>query len=153
GVWTQLIRSSKGAILGRLLLHHGTHRFPGDAERNAFDYLAQTAALLIEHRRENEERLDATRKLEQRTVQFEILLHRAPIGLFVLKSDFTFKHVNPTAQAMIGISGNLVGRDFGEVMRLIWGAGRAEDMERTLRHVLKTGESYANPEFTEQRLD
>jgi PAS domain S-box-containing protein len=153
GVWTQLIRSSKDAVLGRLLLHHGTSRFPGDAQRNAFDYLAQTAALLIEHRRENEERLDATRRLQQRTAQFEILLHRAPIGLFVLNSNFAFKHVNPTAQAMIGVTANLVGRDFGEVMRTIWADDRAEDMVRTLRHVLKTGESYVNPEFTEQRLD
>jgi len=99
------------------------------------------------------EREAANQLLRQRTAQFETLLNQAPIGVYVVDSDFRLREVNPMARPAFGDLPDLIGRDFGKVIRKLWPQPRADEIIRQFRHTLETGESYAVPEFGEARAD
>ncbi|MBV9120773.1 MAG: PAS domain-containing protein [Chloroflexi bacterium] len=94
----------------------------------------------------------AEEALRRRTEQFETLLNEAPLGVYLVDADFRIRHVNPTALPVFGIA-DLVGRDFGEVMHILWPKPYADEVVQRFRHTLQTGEPYATPERTEKRLD
>ena len=85
--------------------------------------------------------------------EFEALLNRAPLGVYMVDDDFRIRRVNPTALPVFGEIENLIGRDFDEVIRILWPPEYAEEIVRRFRHTLETGEPYVAPEWTEQRLD
>jgi signal transduction histidine kinase/DNA-binding NarL/FixJ family response regulator len=58
--------------------------------------------------------------LRRRTTQFETLLNEAPLGVYLVDADFKIQAVNPTALPVFGDIPNLVGRDFDEVIRILW---------------------------------
>ena len=64
--------------------------------------------------------------LRQRTAQFETLLNQAPLGVYVVDANFKLRDVNPTARPVFGDIPDLIGRDFGEIMRLLWPREYAE---------------------------
>ena len=82
-----------------------------------------------------------------RTAQFETLIGRAPLGIYLVDADFRIREVNPTARAVFGEALEVIGRDFGEVMRLLWPQQYAEEMVRLFQRTLETGEPY----FTSER--
>ena len=132
---------------------------PGEAtaERNFQRQMRDVnEALLVSSLRQHElaELADlAEKSLHQRTDQFETLLNEAPIGIYLVDSDFRIKQVNPTALAVFGQIPDLIGRNFDEVIHILWKKEEADDVVRRFRHTLKTGEPYAVPEFIEERLD
>jgi PAS domain S-box-containing protein len=144
--WSQPIRSSGGKVLGTIALYHSTVRTPRPQELDAVNYLAQTAALLIEKHREAEGRL-------ARTAQFETLLNHAPLAVFVVDSDFAVRQVNPIALPVFGDIPDLIGRNFEEVMHILWSNEQAEEIIRLFRRTLDTGESYIDPELVAVRKD
>jgi len=95
----------------------------------------------------------AEKALHQRTDQFEALLNEAPIGIYLVDSDFRMRQVNPTALAVFGQIPDFIGRDFDEVIHSVWQKAEADEIVRRFRHTLETGESYLVPEFIEERLD
>jgi PAS domain S-box-containing protein len=88
-----------------------------------------------------------------RTEQFETLLNKAPLGMYVVDADFRIREVNPVARPVFGDIPDLIGRDFGEVMRIMWKPAAADETIRMFRHTLETGESHWIPECSEPRLD
>src|SRR6185503_10266663 len=59
--------------------------------------------------------------LHQRSAQFETLLNQAPIGVYLVDADFRIRAVNPVALPAFGaIPGGVVGRDFDEIMHILW---------------------------------
>jgi PAS domain S-box-containing protein len=48
---------------------------------------------------------------------------------------------------------DLIGRDFDEVIHVIWERGYADELVRLFRHTLETGEPYFAPERIEERRD
>jgi PAS domain S-box-containing protein len=99
------------------------------------------------------DREEAHKLLRQRTAQFETLLSQAPIGVYVIDSDFRLREVNPTARLVFGDIPDLIGRSFDEVIRILWPNARANEIIQLFRHTLETGESYSMPEFAEERAD
>lgn len=91
--------------------------------------------------------------LHRRTAQFETLLNQAPLGVYLVNADFRICDVNPTARLIFANVPDVVGRDFGEVMRILWPQEQADDLVRIFRHTLETGEPYETPERSEHRLD
>ncbi len=85
--------------------------------------------------------------------QFETLLTEAPLGVYLLDADFRIRAVNPAARPVFGDIPDLIGRDFAEVMRILWPQVHAEQIIRIFRHTLETGEPHAEPEFAERRAD
>jgi signal transduction histidine kinase/DNA-binding response OmpR family regulator len=91
-------------------------------------------------RHETTQRLEASaHQLARRTAQYETLLNRAPLGVYVVDSDFRIIEVNPTAMPFFGDI-ELIGRDFASVMRILWVARYAEEVIALFRHTLSTGE-------------
>jgi len=113
------------------------------------ELLARVGALLeLRHmRRPTEE------AFRLRTAQFETLLTEAPLGVYLVDADFRIREANPTARAVFGDIPDLIGRDFDEVIHLLWPKTYADDVVRLFRHTLETGEAYFAPEHIEKRLD
>ena len=97
---------------------------------------------------------EATEALRNRTAQYETLLKQAPLGVYVVDADLRILEVNPIAQpAFAAIPGDVVGRDFAEVVRALVDEARADEVIRTFRHTLETGEPHIVPEYAALRRD
>ena len=99
------------------------------------------------------ERKKIEQDLKTRTEQFESLFNAAPFGIHLMDSYFTVRQVNPYALPAFGDIPDLIGRDFGEVMHMLWPAPKAEEIIKLFRHTLETGESCVVPEMIEKRAD
>ena len=65
---------------------------------------------------------EAGAPLSRRTVQ--TLLNQAPLGVYLVDADFRIREVNPVALPVFGdIPGGVIGRDFGEVIHILWEQG------------------------------
>ncbi len=99
------------------------------------------------------ERKRAEHALAQCTQQFETLLIHAPFGVYLIGSDFRVRAVNPSAMPTFAGVPNVVGRDFDEVMHILWPSDRADETVQLFRHTLATGEAYYAPDDSEVRKD
>jgi len=91
--------------------------------------------------------------LQHRTAQFATLLNQAPLGVYLIDADFKIREVNPTAAKVFGDIPSLVGRDFAEIIAILWPKTYAQELVRIFRHTLETGEPHFMPERVEQRRD
>ena len=99
-------------------------------------------------RRETEE------ALRYRGEQFQTLLNQAPLGVYVVDADFRIREMNPVALPVFGdIPGGVIGRDFDEVIHILWDKDFADELVRIFQHTLATGEPYVTAERAERRLD
>ena len=99
-------------------------------------------------------RQEATQSLLYSAAQFETLLSKAPLGVYLVDADFRIRHVNPIALCVFGdMPGGLVGRDFDEIVHVMWERDYADEIVRIFRHTLATGESYVAKERAEIRAD
>jgi len=86
-------------------------------------------------------------RLRRRATQFETLFNQAPIGVYLIDSDFRIREVNPMARSVFeSVSGDILGRDFDEVLHIIWEKKFAEETSREFRRTLETGVPYATAE-------
>jgi PAS domain S-box-containing protein len=89
-----------------------------------------------------------------RGAQFETLFNRIPLGVYIVDSDFRICEVNPVALPVFGnIPGGVFGRDFEEIIRILWEKEYADEVVAIFRHTLETGESHITPERGECRAD
>jgi PAS domain S-box-containing protein len=96
----------------------------------------------------------AQETLSRHAEQFETLLKQAPLGVYVVDSQFRIVEANPIAHAVFGVvDGGIIGRDFGEMMHRLWPSAYADDVIRIFRHTLETGEPHIEPERAEVRAD
>ena len=98
-------------------------------------------------------RREAAERASYRTAQFEILVDRAPVGIFLVDADLRIRHVNPIGRPVFGDIDNLVGGNYDEVIHRLWSKEYADEIVARFRHTLETGESYATPERAEYRID
>ncbi|HEY6924170.1 MAG TPA: PAS domain-containing protein, partial [Steroidobacteraceae bacterium] len=91
--------------------------------------------------------------LRSRTAQFETLLNNAPLGVYLVDADFRLRELNPTAHRVFGGSPDLIGRDFAEVLQILWPKTYADEVVRLFRQTLETGQPYFMPERIEERRD
>ncbi len=120
----------------------------GGLQAGADDYLIKPFSA-----RELLARVSTQLQLRQRLAQFETLVKQAPIGIFVVDSTFHICQVNPVARPVFGDLPGLIGRDLGEVMRILWRPEYAEEIVQIFRRTLETGEPYSTPNRTEYRID
>ena len=101
-----------------------------------------------------QQRREARAALEQRSAQFEALLNQAPLGVYLVDADFKIRQVNPVALPVFGnVPGGVVGRDFNEIIHILWERPYADEVAAIFRHTLETGEPYITPERAEYRAD
>lgn len=89
----------------------------------------------------------------QQQMSFD-LVEDAPFGVYVVGADFrvvsmnrnsrdgAFRHVRP-----------IIGRDFAEVLRILWPERVASDLIHRFQATLATGTPYVSRDFTSQRAD
>jgi PAS domain S-box-containing protein len=103
--------------------------------------------------------LSRLRQKTERTLRYhseerQTLIRQAPLGVYLVDADFTIREVNPVAMPVFGdIPGGVVGRDFDEVMHIIWAKEYADEIVGIFRRTLDTGEPYVTPERAEFRID
>ncbi len=126
-----------------------TRRIAELERANAEVQAARTAALKL-----MDDALKANEALQRQSSRFETLLNNAPLGVYLVDADFRICEVNPVALPVFGdIPGGVVGRDFGEIMHMMWEETYADEIVRISRNTLETGEPYFAPERTEYRAD
>jgi len=81
------------------------------------------------------------------------LIEKAPFGLYVVDAQFRLQHVSSGAEHVFSKIVPHIGRDFAEIMALLWEGPFVREVIGHFRHTLETGEPYAEKEFTEKRRD
>ncbi|MGH8589827.1 MAG: histidine kinase dimerization/phospho-acceptor domain-containing protein, partial [Gammaproteobacteria bacterium] len=95
--------------------------------------------------RESEERL------RRNAETFSKLVDQSPFGIYTVDSEFRIAQVSTAAQPAFRNVRPLIGRDFGEAIRIIWPEPFASEVIDIFRHTLETGEPHLAPSLTEQR--
>ena len=99
-------------------------------------------------------RQETERALRQRSEQYQTLLNQAPLGVYVVDADLRIREVNPVAAPLFeSVPGGAIGRDVGEIMRMLWEKPVADEAVEAFRHTLATGEPSETLERSARRLD
>ncbi|MFZ0839706.1 MAG: response regulator [Xanthobacteraceae bacterium] len=99
-------------------------------------------------------RREATKELQYRTAQFETLFNQAPLGIYLVDSELCIREVNPTALVAFGaIPGGIIGRNFEDIIHVLWPKKYADEVVEIFRQTMKTGESFTTPHRAEVRAD
>ena len=152
----QLARSADGELVEieyRLRHPDGTWRWFGgrktpftrDADGNVREVIGTSSDI--------SERKKAAEALHQNAELFSTLIAQAPMGTYVVDAQFRVHQVNAEALPVFAAVQPVIGRDFREVLNVLWGpevGGRCADI---FRLTLETGERYVSPRFTEMRND
>lgn len=103
--------------------------------------------------RDISDRKQAENTLRRSEALFAELVARAPVGVYVVDARFKLQQVNPMALPVFINVQPLIGRDFSEVLQLLWPKRVAAQIVARFRHTLKTGVPYQSLEFAERRQD
>jgi PAS domain S-box-containing protein len=98
-------------------------------------------------------RKQAEEILRRNEALFSALVAQAPVGVYVVDAAFRLQQLNPTAQVVFKKVHPLIGRDFSEIIRIVWPDRVANQIVKRFRHTLQTGQSFQSPEFTARRRD
>jgi len=91
--------------------------------------------------------------LRQNEALFSALVELAPTGMYVVDGQFRLQQINARALSAFAKVERKIGRDFGEVMEILWGPEIGAQLAGIFRHTLATGEAYRSPRFAEHRQD
>jgi PAS domain S-box-containing protein len=99
------------------------------------------------------ERKHSEEILRQNEALFTALVNLAPTGVYVVDAQFRLQQINALALPAFAKVEPKIGRDFGEVMNILWGPEVGAQIVKVFRHTLATGERYVSPRFSEYRHD
>src|SRR5690606_14251054 len=98
-------------------------------------------------------RREAAEQLRRNHETFYQLVQNNPFGIYVVDGDFRLRQVSLGARKVFENVSPLLGRDFAEVLRVIWNEPFATSAINLFRHTLETGEPYTSPSTVEKRHD
>ncbi|MES2658001.1 MAG: PAS domain-containing protein [Verrucomicrobiota bacterium] len=99
------------------------------------------------------ERRAAEEALRENEALFSTIIDQAPGGVYVVDDRFRMMQVNSLAQPTFAAAEPVIGRDFSEIMHILWGPEMGGQLCAIFRQTLETGESYVSPRFTHRRQD
>jgi PAS domain S-box-containing protein len=91
--------------------------------------------------------------LRRNEALFSALISQAPVGIYVVDAKLRLQQVNPKARPVFSRVRPLIGRDFSEIIHILWPSRVADQIMKRFRHTLKTGAPYRSPDFAERRRD
>ena len=97
------------------------------------------------------ETADLRLKLALNAATFEALVRNNPFGVYVVGSDFKMLHTSLGTVSVFGGVDPLIGRDFAEIVRILWPEPFATEIIGRFRQTLETGEFYINHGVVEKR--
>ncbi len=92
-------------------------------------------------------------ELVRSEAQLQTLFNEAPLGIYLVDADFRIARVNPTAMPVFGNIPKVIGRNFDEVIHILWPQEQADELVERFRHTLESGEPYRVPEHIIERRD
>ena len=84
---------------------------------------------------------------------FAALVEQAPTGVYVVDAQFRLQQINARALPAFATVDVRKGRDFSEVLNILWGQKVGDQLTAIFRQTLETGEPYVSPRFSEWRHD
>ena len=113
-------------------------------------------ALLISSVRQHEltekaEKAEAA--LRESNARFEAVFDASPVGMYLVDADLRIRQMSRKARPVFGNIGEVIGRDFVEVIHILWPPQSADEIVARFRHTLESGEPYVALEFSEERYD
>ena len=99
------------------------------------------------------ERARAEMKVHAAHDTFRNLVDRSPFGIYAVDADFRLIQVSDGAQKVFENVRPLLGRDFAEVLSILWPAPFANEAIGLFRHTLATGEPYRASNVVGKRAD
>jgi PAS domain S-box-containing protein len=97
------------------------------------------------------ETTSALLQLAANAATFEAMVRNNPFGLHVVDSNFRLLHASIGTMRVFADIDPLIGRDFAELLRLVWPEPYVTENIERFHHTLKTGETYINHNTREQR--
>lgn len=91
--------------------------------------------------------------LRRNEALFSALIGQSPMGVYVVDSLFRLQRVNPKAMLIFSKIRPLLGRDFSEIVHIVWPKRVSNQVVARFRHTLNTGKSYQSPQFDHRRKD
>lgn len=82
---------------------------------------------------------------------FQALVRNNPFGIYVIDQEFRLLNISEGSENVFAGIDPLIGRDFAEILRIIWTEPFASEAIGRFRHTLETGEPYINRQTVEQR--
>lgn len=90
-------------------------------------------------------------QLSANAATFEMLVRNNPFGVFVLGSDFRLLHLSIGATMTFAGIEPPIGRDFAEIIHILWKDPFATELIERFRLTLASGESYISKDMVEHR--
>ncbi len=84
---------------------------------------------------------------------FYNLIQNNPFGVYVVDSEFRLAQASQGSRKVFEGIEPLIGRDFAEILRIVWSESFASEAIARFRHSLDTGEPFASPRTVETRGD
>ena len=92
-------------------------------------------------------------QLARNAETFESLVRDNPFGIYVIDSDFKLAQFSAGAAELFAGIEPLIGRDFAEILRIIWQEPFASEAKGVFRNTLATGESFTSHHSEEPRAN
>ena len=89
----------------------------------------------------------------QNAALFATLVEQAPSGMYVIDAQFRMLQINARALPVFATVQNVIGRDFEEIVRILWGRDIGDPIVDVFRNTLATGERHVSPQFHAKRHD
>ena len=99
------------------------------------------------------EAVEAQRELVKTAQTFEALVRDNPFGIYVIDGNFRLRQISRGAQSIFARIEPLIGRDYAEILRIIWAEPFATEAIERFRHTLVSGEPYISYNTTEARAN
>jgi PAS domain S-box-containing protein len=99
------------------------------------------------------ERKRAEEALRRNEQMLATMVEVAPFGVYFIDSEFRLQAINKGSEAVFSGIHPLLGRDFAEILRIIWTEPFATEAIERFRHTLRTGESFISPTMIEERAN
>ena len=81
------------------------------------------------------------------------LIESNPFGVYLVDADFRMAQVSAGVQKTFGEIVPLIGRDFAEIVKMLWQEPTSSEIIGRFRHTLETGEPYHSKETTGKRAN
>ena len=141
-----LLRSRDGRVLGTFSVASRVREAFTADEVSLLSTIANVLSQAVE-------RMLAEKSVQQAHDTFRHLVDHSPFGIYIVDSDFKLARVSEGAKKVFETIDPLLGRDFAEVMHILWSDPFASEAIAHFRRTLATGEPYQALRTLEERKD
>ena len=97
------------------------------------------------------ERVLSDRRMETAYQSYLRLIENNPFGVYLVDSEFRLLQVSQGTESVFRNIEPLLGRDFAEILQILWPEPMASELTERFRHTLATGEPYRSTDTKGKR--